>query len=136
MQRNWSNKYVDLNLLAEQINEFFKNNDFEVTVNETNHNHQLIAKGSSTYEMNGQVLVTVCGKPEEFSIELEFQTKKGDEFFSHSILLTTLFGGGYLLKQYYKTDESWIKFKRDFWEHIDRIVTYLSGSSSGPVEQR
>jgi hypothetical protein len=130
MQRNWSNKYVDLNLLTEKISEFFKNNDFEVIVNETNHNHQLIATGSPTYEMNGQVLVTVRGKPEEFTIELELQTKKGDEFFSYPIILATLLGGGYLLREHYKTDESWIKFKRDFWEHTDRIVTYLSGSAT------
>jgi len=127
MQRSWSKKNVDLKLLAEEIGEFFKDNDFEVVVNETKSGYQLLAKGSPNYEINGQISVAVDGKPEEFSIKLELERKQTK---LHGILLPTLFGGGYLLRQQFNADEAWIEFRRDFWQHVDRIVTYLIGSAS------
>jgi len=87
MQRSWSKKNVDLKLLAEEIGEFFKDNDFEVVVNETKSGYQLLAKGSPNYEINGQISVAVDGKPEEFSIKLELERKQTK---LHGILLPTL----------------------------------------------
>jgi len=127
LQKNWIDRNVDLKLLVTEIGKFFTDNDFDVTANETESGYQLLARGSPNYEINGQVSVTVDGKPEEFSITIELQSES--KVFSYPIILTTIFGGGFLFRQFFRSDEEWMKLKRDFWQQIDGIVAWLSGSA-------
>jgi hypothetical protein len=128
MQRSWSNRNVSLDLLEKKITEFFNDNDFEVTANRIEGGFQLLAKDSPDYEMNGNVQVTVHGKPEEFSIDLELE-RRGKGRLPSSMLLTQLLGGGYFLLRNFRSDEAWIEFRRLFWEQADRIIMGLSDSA-------
>jgi hypothetical protein len=128
MQRAWLNRNVNLDLLAEKIEEFFKGNDFDIVTNKTNNGYHLQAKSSPNYLINGQVSIIINGKPEEFSITIDLQRKES-RILSFPMLLTTFFGGGYLITQHFKSEESWTELKKDFWQHVNKIITYLSGSA-------
>jgi hypothetical protein len=134
VQRNWSNTNVDLNLLVKEIIKFFEENYFEVTVNKTESDWQVLAGRSPNYEINGQVAVTIEGKPNEFSIRTELHGKKESKTSSLPTLLTTLLGGGYFILQRCRSDEAWIELKKDLWEHMNRSVMLLSGSASNPAK--
>jgi len=129
MERAWSKRNVDLRLLKDNINEFLENNDFDVTINETGGGYQLLASGSTTYVMKGEVSIVIRGKPDEFTVNLELQRKRRERFLSLPMTLTAFFGFGYFLLEDFKSDETWLKFKKDFKEHADRIVTQLGGSA-------
>lgn len=125
MQKTWLNRNINLDMLAEKIEEFFKDNDFDVAVNKGNDNYQLLAKSSPYYSINGQVLVTINGKPEKFYITIDLQSKES-RIPSFPMILTTFFGGGFLITQHFKSEESWIEFKKDFWQYVETIVQKLS----------
>jgi len=134
MQRNWSKRNVDLNQLSEKVTEFFKDDYFEVTTNETKNCHRILAKDSPNYDINGQIAVTIDGKPEEFSIKIELQKENKPKILSFPTILTTLLGGGYLLIQHSKSDEEWIEFRKNFWQQVDRIVMSLSSSANSSTQ--
>jgi hypothetical protein len=129
MQKTWLNTNINLDLLAEKIEEFFKKNDFDTITNKTNNGYSLQAKNSPNYLINGQISVTINGKPEEFSITIDLQRRES-RVLSFPMLLTSFFGGGYLITQHFKSEESWIELKKDFWQHVNRIISYLSGLAS------
>jgi hypothetical protein len=126
MRRNWTNRNVDLKILKEKIIEFLKENYFDMDVNENGNQYLITAKSSPNYYIEGQIAITLQGKPEEFSIDIELRRKKQRIF---SPLLLAFLGGGYWLSQNLKSDEEWLEFRRKFWEQIDIFITYLSGSA-------
>jgi hypothetical protein len=129
MQRNWSNRNVDLNKLTEKIATFFNENDFEVAITETPKGYRLEARSSPRYNVGGPILISVEGQPNEFSIEMELQIKKPSRIFQAPTLLA-LFGGGYFLTQRLKADEAWLKFRKSFWENMEKIISELSSSQA------
>jgi hypothetical protein len=129
MQKTWLNRNIDLNMLAEKIEEFFKDNNFDIAANTTNNVYQLLAKNSPYYLVNGQVSVTINGKPEELSITINLQSKES-RILSFPMILTTFFGGGSLITQHFKSEESWTELRKDFWQYVDRIIQHLGESAS------
>ncbi len=127
MKRYWSQRNVNLKTLKEEIIELLKEDYFDVDINENENLYKITAKSSPNYYLDGHVVITLEGTPEEFSIEIELQRKR-QKFFAAPILLAFL-GGGYWLSQRFKSDEEWLEFKRRFWEQIDIIITNLSGSA-------
>ena len=135
MQKYYSNTNVDLNLLVKRIEEFFKENEFEIVTNQTENGNNLLACNSPYYIVNGTVEVTVIGNPQEFSITLELQRKKKSKIFSLEYQMMALFGGGYAIIQEFKADEAWIDLKKDFWQEVNRAIASLTGSASNSESQ-
>ncbi len=132
MQKYYSNTNVDLILLIKKIEEFFKENEFEIVTNQTENGYQLSAFASPYYIVNGHVEMTVNGTPQEFSIAFELQRKSKSKILSFQYQLMTLFGGGYMVLQEFKADEAWIDLKKDFWQEADKAVVFLTGSANNP----
>jgi hypothetical protein len=130
MQRVWTNRNVDLNSFKEKIREFFENNDFEISVNESGDTYPLIASGSLKYRINGQVSVTIAGTPQDFSITLEQEKKSNPGKYSLPMTLTVFLGGGLLLRDEFKSDEAFLNLRRDLWAFADRAAINLTGSAS------
>ncbi|MEM3616533.1 MAG: hypothetical protein QXJ31_01285 [Candidatus Bathyarchaeia archaeon] len=126
MKRYWSNRNIDLKALKEEVIELLKEDYFDIDTHEMEDAYQIIAKSSPNYNLDGHVIITLQGKPEEVSIEIELQRKR-QRIFTAPLLLTFL-GGGYWLSQRLKSDEEWLEFKRRFWERIDVIITNLGSS--------
>jgi hypothetical protein len=129
MQRTWLNRNININLLIKQIEEFFKNNAFDIAMNKTEKECKIMAKSSPNYPINGQILVTISGKPEELSIAIDFQ-RKGSGIIAFPMILATFFGAGSLITQHFKSEETWIELRKDFWQHVNKIVENLSESAS------
>lgn len=132
MQKNWTNKNVDLNLLTNQLGEFFKEKDFNAVKGRNQKGYQIFADDSRYYKVDGYVSVSIEGKPEDFTITFELckEEKKRKNLLPHSIMLTTMFGGGYFLRKQLKSDEEWLKLKRDFWSYVERIVLNLTNTAT------
>lgn len=129
MQKNWTNKHVDLEMLIDAIGEFFKAKDFEAVKTQTENGYQILAGDSTHYKFTGAVTLTLEGKPENFSINVELAHEKKRSL-PASIMLITMFGGGYFLTKQLKSDEEWIRFERDLWAYIDAAVVNLTGTAS------
>jgi len=128
MQKIWTNRNVDLEQLAEKTMEFLKENDFDVVTNRTESGYHFLAKSSPYYTINGQALITIKGKPEEFSITIELQRRES-RILSLPIIFTSFLGGGSLITQHFKSEEKWRELERDLWRSIEGIIIHLDGTS-------
>jgi len=135
MQKTWSNQNVNLDALTKQIIRFFESKKFDdIIASETETGYKIIAGNSPHYKMQNDTSVTIDGKPDNFSINLESYKEEKMKF---PIMLTTMFGGGYFFLKNLKSEESRYKFEKDFWQNINSISiqTKDSASSSPQKEQ-
>jgi hypothetical protein len=113
-------------MLTEHLANFFKTCDFEAMKGETENGYQILAQNSPRYRFGGYVSVTIQGRPREFSIELEPSGKTSRKDFPYPIMSTALLGGGYFISRALKSRDEWIRFEKDFWKHVDRVIDYLN----------
>lgn len=133
MERRWDNKNVDLELLTTYIGEFLKNKDFEAMKGQIPTGYQIFAENSPHFKLNGYISIAIEGKPNDFTVRLELcGAKKRNPI--EPVLLTTMFFGGYLLKRRLKSEEDWIKFKKEFWMYVNNAVLHLSNSSTSVTD--
>jgi hypothetical protein len=123
MEKRWTDKSVDLTLLATHIGSFFKERDFEAIKGETPTGYKILAENSPSFKLLGCVSVSIEGKPDDFVIKLE-PCNKGKKRSLAPILLTTMFGGGYFLTRRLKSEEDWVRLEKEFWKHVDNIVPH------------
>jgi len=135
MERRWIAKNVDLELLTNSIVDFLKMMDFEIVKGETTSGYAIFAGNSQHFQIDGYVSVVVQGKPEDFTVELELhgRERKGERFLSP--LLMTMFGGGLLLSKRFKSEDAWLKLKREFWRYLENILVQLTNSSNPSADQ-
>ncbi|MEM2913983.1 MAG: hypothetical protein QXH91_01085 [Candidatus Bathyarchaeia archaeon] len=133
MERRWDNKNVDLELLTAYIGEFLKKKDFEAVKGQIPSGYQIFAENSPQFKLNGYISIAIEGKPNDFTVKLELcRAKKRNPI--EPVLLTTMFFGGYLLKRRLKSEEDWIKFKKEFWMCVENAVLHLSNSSTNVAD--
>jgi len=128
MQRRWTEKNVDLHLLSDYVEDFFKNQDFLTKRTE--------AAGESTIlwrpkrlavRVEEPMSVRITGNPNDFAIEL-----KASELTNRSVrlgMLTKPIGGGYFLLKSLKLREALEKLEREFWIYVDDKLAELAGSA-------
>ena len=127
MQKTWTNGNIDLASLTTGIGNFFKERDFEVIRGDVPNGYQIFAVNLPLFRLDGYVSVTIEGKPDEFSVKLEFCSKG-----KHSVmplLLTTMFVGGYFLSKKLRSDEDWLKLEKEFWRYLDIQLPPTSSST-------
>lgn len=127
MERRWDMKNVDLDLLTVRIGDFFKERDFEAIGEKTPTNYQILAGNSPVFRLLGSVSVTIEGKPENFVIKLEFCEKR--KRYEKYAFLLNMFGGGYAVLQEAKSDETWIKLEKEFWQYAENLVLHLTNTA-------
>jgi hypothetical protein len=126
MQKKWTDKNVDLVLLATHIGNFFKEKDFEAIKGEIPNGYQIFAENSPYFRLDGYVSVTIEGKSDDFTIKLEL-CREGKRSLT-PLLLTTMFVGGYFLSKKLRSDEDWMRLEKEFWRHLDNFLLHLSDS--------
>jgi hypothetical protein len=129
MQKYWSNQGVDLAKLTQKIEEFFKDNLFDIKAKKTETIYRLTAKSSANYILDGQIELILTGQPEDFTVNVELQRTRST-LSKLPIIGTTLLGGGYFLfrnAKYY--EEEWNQFKKDFGDYLEKTVNRLKGTS-------
>lgn len=121
MQKTWSNKNIALDLLTTCIGDFFKEKDFEAIKGKVPNGYQILANDSPYFKLDGYVSVTIEGQPNNFAITLDLcgGKKKG---FGAGPLLMAMFGGGYFFLRKLKSEEDWVKFKKEFWRYVENSL--------------
>ena len=128
MQKNWTERNVDLTKLTAHLGGFFKEKDFEAVKGERPTGHQILATDSPYFKINGYVSVTIEGKPNNFVVNLELCSKdKSSPFIPN--FLTSMLGGGYFILRQLKSTEVWMKFEKEFWKYVDNAVLCLTNST-------
>jgi hypothetical protein len=123
MEKRWTNKNVDLALLTTRIGDFFKERSFEAIKGETAAGYHIFAQGSPRYRLGGYISVTIEGKPDDFTVKLEFSKEKEKGSLS-PMWLTTMFLSGYFLKAKLRSEEDWMRFQKEFWRYLDNLMLY------------
>jgi len=129
MQKRWTDRYVDLELLTNSIIDFLKTLDFEIASGKTGSEYVIFAGDSSYFRIDGYVSVTIQGEPKDFTIKLELHENQ-KKTRSFSPFLMSMFGLGYFLSKRFQSEDAWLKLKKEFWEHLENILVQLTNSSN------
>lgn len=121
-QQFWIERNVDLRLLTEQINNFFKEKNFETLKEE-------IPNGYKIFVPKGHAFVTIQGDPNNFAVKLEKLTGKRKRDFSPLMFIEQMFLGGFLILKDLKSDEDWRKLEKDFWRYVENSVLRLTNTA-------
>ena len=130
MQRCWTNRNIDLELFWKKIGEFLQGKEFEVEANQSKNLYKLFAAGSPEYKIDGRVIVTLTGTPQDFSIVIELERKGKQRKYSIPITLASSLGFGLLLRDEFKSDEAFLNLRKDLWAFADRTAINLTGSAT------
>lgn len=128
MQKSWSNKNIDLELLVTCIGDFFKERDFEAVKGKTPNGYQILAHDSPYFKLDGYIDVTIEGQPNNFVITLNLRGRKGKDFGAGPFLMA-MFGGGYFFLRKLKSEEDWIKLEKEFWRYVENSLQSLVNSA-------
>ena len=130
MKKQWLEKNVDLNALAERIKPFFHEIEFETMVEKMQEGYMIQAI-SKIPNLKLKIDVKILGQPDDFTVEFSAGGKGG--YFSPSMIvgyLTTMFGGGYLVSREAKKREALDMLENDFWKYTQMQVADLVKSAT------
>jgi hypothetical protein len=123
MKRKWTSWSIDLDELAEGIQQFFENRLFVVRKEKKTGKIKIQAfPKQGIHKILEQIVIFIDGKPEDF--EICFQAGA----YSHSVTrlgyLTTLLGGGAVFLRGVKSEEELEKLEREFWDCMYTVVEF------------
>ena len=128
MEAKWVGKNVDLKLLRDHIENFFKDKGFRITKERSASEHEISARPQRGVSILGRVIVKVLGDSNDFLIE--FSASSHSRSAVKLGLITTMFGGGSLILRGLKSQEALEKIEKDFWIYIEEAITRLINSAS------
>jgi hypothetical protein len=129
MRKNWKEKHVDLAMLTAYLGDFFKTKDFEAIKGDIPTGYQILASDSPYFKVDGCASVKIEGASNDFTVNLELCTNKKKRSFPHSVMLESMFFGGYLTLRRLKSEEAWLKLEKEFWIYTENAVLQLSNSA-------
>jgi len=135
VEKQWLEKNVDLDALAERIRPFFHETDFETMVEKKQEGY-MIQANSKIPNLKLKIDIKILGQPDDFTVE--FSTGSRGGYFSPSMIagyLTTIFGGGYLISREAKKREALDMLENDFWKHTQMLVADLVNSGTHAKRQ-
>ena len=120
MQKSFERK-TNLETLTKQIIRFFDVKKFEdITALQNANGYQIIAGNSRTYKLRSDLKIDIRKENDGFTISLN--PLKETKRFNFPMTLATMFGGGYFLLKDLKSDETWTKIEREFWNHVHSVI--------------
>jgi len=131
VQRTYA-KNIDLEWFTRQMADFFDARKFEeITAMRNAAGYQIIAGDSQKYKIKSDLKVDIRKEAEGFSVSLELakEVKK----FNYPVMLATFFGGGYFFLKDLKSDETWRKIEREFWQMVGMTVMNAEEASNPPI---
>ena len=127
MQRRWTEKNVDLDLLSDCIEDFFKNRSFVTKRTESQGERTILWQSERAAKAEKPISARITGNSDDFTIEL-----KASELTDRSVrfgMLTKSIGGGYFLLKSLKLREALEKLEKEFWIYVEDKVAELAGSA-------
>jgi len=130
MQKQWVGKNVDLKLLSECVEVFFKDKGFKTTKDESAGKYTILWTSQRVRNMRDAMTASVFGDSNDFVVEIIASERTRGSI--RLGMLTTAFGGGYLVLRGLKAKEALEKLEKEFWIHIEGKVADLTGSAKKP----
>jgi len=127
LKDQWLGSNVDLSLLSQRIEQFFKEREFDTVTEKFDADFTIRA---SAFQLKTKV--RIFGRPNDFTIE--FIPASKTRGFSLGMIvgyITSVFGGGGLVLRDLKTQENLDRFEDTFWEYVDLQVGELKNSVKG-----
>jgi len=131
MQKRWTGKNVDLDLLSEHVEEFFKDRGLitKKTVSQGKRTVLWVPQ-NTRWPVNKAMKANIVGDSNDFTIELA-----ANEQTLRSIKLGLLMkplGGGYIALRGLRIRETLEKIEREFWVYVEDEVAHFAGSAKNP----
>jgi hypothetical protein len=130
MQKQWVGKNVDLKLLSECIEDFFKDKGFRTRIDESAGKYTISWAPQRVRNMRGAMSASVLGNSNDFIVEIVASERTRGSI--RLGMLTAAFGGGYLALRGLKAKEILEKIEKEFWIYIEEKVANLTGSAKKP----
>lgn len=122
MEYRWIGKNVDLNLLANGIQNFLKSNGLkDVSKSSLNGNGYVISGILYVDDLRERVIVKVLGSPDDFSVIFQGFNESTSQNILFS-LLASFFGGGVFIVRKMKLRDLLERFERDFWVFVEKAI--------------
>jgi hypothetical protein len=127
MQRRWTGQNVDLNLLSDEVDDFFKNREFVTKKSESPGERKILLQPKyPTVKLEEPISVRIAGDPNDFTVDL-----RASELTTRPVrmgMLTKSLGGGYFLLRSLKLREELEKMEKEFWIFVEDKVAQLARS--------
>lgn len=127
MQRRWTEKNVDLDLLSDSLEDFFNSRSFVTKKTQKLGERIILWQSERAAKADKPISARIIGNPDDFTVEL-----KASELTDRSIrlgMLTKPIGGGYFLLKSLKLREALEKLEKEFWIYMEEKIAQLAGSS-------
>jgi hypothetical protein len=122
---------IDLEWLTKYTTQFFEARKFdEIVALQNATGYEIVAGNSSKYKIKSDLKVGIRRDTEGFSVSLELAKETNKH--NYPVMLVTFFGGGYFFLKDLKSDESWRKIEREFWQEISSAVMNAKESFNPP----
>jgi hypothetical protein len=131
MRKQWVEKNVDLALLSENIEDFFRGTGFRTKRDESVEEYKILVIPQRAQKIRENVKVKILGNSNDFIIELSAgdRARRAIRFG----YLTNMIGGGSLLLQGLKSREALERLEKEFWVYVEDAVGRLADSSKASV---
>jgi len=128
MQKRWTGKNVDLDLLSEYIEEFFTDKGLKAKTTVSQGKRTILwVPQNVRWPANKAMTVNIVGDSNDFTIELT-ATEQTLRSIKLGLLMKPL-GGGYFALRGLRLREALEKIEREFWVYVEDKVAHLTGSA-------
>jgi hypothetical protein len=135
LEKSWSDKNIDLKLLATHISTFLEENYFrKVRTADIPNGYQILAEDSPFLNSDEYLDIKVEGQPNDFIVKLDLCRKKKSRF-EPSPLLLSMFGFGYLYLKKLKSRENWPVLTGEFWRYVENSLLNLANSATPSLHE-
>ncbi len=119
MQTRWVNRNVDLEALTKRVEGFFKSKGFETVLEGSQHKYTVA--GFLRVDNKSRNFYVIAETNKE-GLTVEFCTEKGGRFLPLLGPLVSMFGGGVLVMDRFKSLEFYQRLETEFWAFMEMAV--------------
>jgi hypothetical protein len=118
---------VDLALLRQWIQRFFRKKEFRISEEVDDGDHRIIARPTYVHEIVDTITVSVSGSADDFTVGLYIGARS--ETLMKIGQLASLFGLGVLFLRGIRSEDAGEKLEKDFWVFLEEKIDRLAGSA-------
>ena len=118
---------MDLALLGQWIQRFFKKKEFRISEEVDDGNHRILARPTYVHEIVDTITVSVSGSAADFTVGLYIGARS--EALKKIGQLGSLFGLGVLFLRGIRSEDAGVRLEKDFWVFIEEKINRLADSA-------
>jgi hypothetical protein len=131
MNRSYRGRNVDLSLLAQWIERFFKKKEFRVARETAEETCNIVVRPTYAHDIVDTTTVSIVGDANDFTVKLYIGTRS--EVLMKIGQLASLFGLGVLFLRGIKSNEAEEALQREFWVFVEEKVDRLANSANSTI---